>query len=334
MQKTREEIMRSIVRSLAACAVLLAVVLMTTSALTASYPDKPVKIIVPFAAGGPTDVVARLIAQKLSERFGQQFYIENLAGGGGNIGTVDAARSVGDGYTILIASSSYVVNPSLYKNCPYNADTDFIPVTLAAITPNVLIVNPSVSAKSAKELIALIQANPNKYTFASPGIGTTPHLASELFKSTYHLDFAVASYRGGAPAAAAVLANETPMSFIAMSTATPLVKAGKLRALAVTSNKRSAALPEVPTLAEAGITGQESETMQGVFVPNGTPKATVDLLQNEISAVVAMPDIKSKMLALGFEPDGSSSTEFAAYVKAEIAKWKEVIKDAEIPQIP
>jgi tripartite-type tricarboxylate transporter receptor subunit TctC len=326
-----EEFMRSTLRGLAACAVLLAAVLTTIAA--PAYPERTVKIIVPFAAGGPTDVIARLIAQQLSKRLGQQFYVENLAGAGGNIGMADAVRAAADGYTILMASSSYVVNPSLYKNCPYDPNS-FVPVTLAAVTPNVLIVNPSVPAQSAQQLLALIKANPGKYTFASPGLGTTPHLASELFRSTYHLDFAIATYRGGAPATEAVLANETPVAFVAMSTATPLVKADKLRALLVTTKKRSTALPEIPTSAEAGLSGQESETMQGVFVPKGTPKAIVDLLQREIAAIVKMPDLKSKMMPLGFEPVGSSSAEFAAYIAAEIVKWKGVITDAKIPQIP
>ncbi len=325
--------MRSMVRILAPVAALFATILSVAPASAAGYPDKPVKIIVPFAAGGPTDVMARLLAQKLSDRLGQQFYVENLPGAGGNIGTGNAARSAGDGYTILVASSSYVVNPSLYKKCPYDAEKDFIPITLAAITPNILIVHPSIAAKTAKELIALIKANPGKFSFASPGLGTTPDLASDLFKATYRLDFVIAPYKGGSPAAQAVLANETAASFVAMTPTTQLVKTGKLRGLAVTTKKRSSALPDVPTLAEAGISGQELETMQGVFVPKGTPKAVVDLLQREIAAIVAMPDVKAKMIPLGFEPEGGSSAEFADYVKAELAKWKRVIADAKIKQI-
>lgn len=322
--------MRFIARFGLACAALIAAAM---PASAAGYPERPVKIVVPFAAGGPTDVMARLIASKLSERLGQQFYVEDQPGAGGNIGTANVARAPGDGYTILVASSSYVVNPSFYKNCPYDPDKDFIPVTLAAITANILLVHPSVPAKTAKELLDQIKANPNKYTFASPGLGTTPHLATELFKATYHLDFAIAAYKGGGPAVQAVLANETPATFVAMTPATPLVKAGKIRALAVTTKKRSSALPDVPTLAEAGITGQESETMQGVFVPKGTPKAIVDLLQKEIAAIVKMPDVKEKMTPLGFEPEGTTSEEFATYVKSEIAKWKKVIQDAHIKQI-
>jgi tripartite-type tricarboxylate transporter receptor subunit TctC len=325
--------MRSHLRYLTAGAALFAAFILTEAASAAGYPDHPVKIVVPFAAGGPTDVMARLIAQKLSDKLGKQFFVEDLAGAGGNIGTVNVARAAPDGYTILFASSSYVVNPSLYKNCPYDPYKDFEPVILAAITPNILIVNPSVSAKTAKELIELIKTNPNKFTDASPGLGTTPDLAADLFKATYHLDFAIAPYKGGGPAAQAVLANEVPMSFVAMTPTTGFVKSGRLRALAVTTKKRSTALPDVPTLAEAGISGQESETMQGVFVPKGTPKEIVDLLHKEIAAIVSDPEMKAKMAPLGFEPDGGSEAEFAAYIKSEVEKWKKVIADANIPQI-
>ena len=322
--------MRSFVRAIAACAALCAAFV---SPASAGYPDHPVKIIVPFAAGGPTDVMARLVAAKLTEKLGQRFYIENIAGAGGNIGPVNVAKAPGDGYTILFASSSYVVNPSLYKNCPYDPYRDFIPVVLAAVTPNILIVNPTIQAKTAKELIDLIKANPNKFTDASPGIGTTPHLAAELFKATYGLDFVIAPYKGGGPVAQAVMANETPFSFVAMTPTTQLVKTGRLRALAVTTKKRSSALPDVPTLAEAGVTGQDSETMQGVFVPKGTPQAVVDSLQREIAAAVALPDMKAKMIPLGFEPEGGSSAEFAAYIKSEVEKWHKVIAEAHIKQI-
>jgi tripartite-type tricarboxylate transporter receptor subunit TctC len=324
--------MRFTNRFVAGAAALIAA-LAITPALAAGYPDHPVKIVVPFAAGGPTDVMARMMAQKLSEKLGQQFYIENVAGAGGNIGTVNVARAAPDGYTILIASSSYVVNPSLYKNCPYDAFKDFEPVILAAITPNILIVNPSVEAKTAKELIEVIKKNPNKLTNASPGLGTTPDLAADLFKVTYKLDFAIAPYKGGGPAAQAVLANEVPMSFVAMTPTTAFVKSGKLRALAVTTKKRSTALADVPTLAEAGITGQESETMQGVLVPKNTPKAIVDLLHNEIAAIVHDKDMQAKMAPLGFEADGGSQAEFAAYIKNEVVKWKKVIAEAKIEQI-
>jgi len=325
--------MRSFSRALISFAAAIAAAILMTPASAAGYPERPVKIVVPFAAGGPVDVMARLLAEKLTTKLGQRFYIENLAGAGGNIGMTNVARSMPDGYTILIVSSSYTVNPSLYKNCPYDPYKDFIPVTLAAVTPNILIVNPSVLAKTPKELIEAIKASPNKYTDASPGVGTTPHLAAELFKATYKLDYVIAPYKGGAPAAQAVLANETPFSFVAMTPTTQLVKTGKLVALAVTTKKRSAALPDVPTIAEAGITGQESETMQGVFVPKGTPQAVVDTLQKEIAAIVAEPEMKAKMIPLGFEPVGGTSAEFAAYIKTDVEKWKKVIADAKIKQI-
>ncbi len=324
--------MCSIARFLVVCSALLAA-LLPLPASAAGYPEHPVKIVVPFAAGGPTDVMARLLAEKLTTKLGQRFYIEDIAGAGGNIGMANVTHAPADGYTILFVSSSFTVNPSLYKNCPYDPYKDFIPVSLAAITPNILIVNPAVPAKTPKELIDVIKANPNKYTDASPGVGTTPHLAAELFKATYKLDYAIAPYKGGGPAAQAVLANETPFSFVAMTPTTQLIKSGKLRALAVTTKKRSAALPDVPTIAEAGISGQESETIQGVLVPKETPQAVVDLLQREIAASVKLPDLQAKMIPLGFEPVGGSSAEFAAYIKADVEKWKKVIVDAHIKQI-
>jgi tripartite-type tricarboxylate transporter receptor subunit TctC len=297
------------------------------------YPDRPVKIIVPFAAAGPTDLVARLIAQKLSDRFGQQFYIENMAGAGGNLGMGAGARSPADGHTILFVSSSYTVNTSLYAKPPYDPDKDFAPVTKAAGSPNGLFVNPSIPAKSVKELVELLKANPGKYTFASPGVGTTPHLSSELFKLTFGLDFALAPFPGGGPSIQSVVAGHTPMCFQAIPPATALVKEGKLRALAITAKTRSPALPDVPTLDELGIKNQEAETMQGVLLPAGTPRPIVDLLWTEIARIVNLPDVKDKLLAVGLEPDGMSPAEFAAYIKADIAKWKKVIVDAKIPQI-
>jgi tripartite-type tricarboxylate transporter receptor subunit TctC len=319
-----------IARVLAGCAGLL---LAGAGSAQSPYPDRPVKIIVPFAAAGPTDVVARLIAQKLSEKFGQQFYTENMGGAGGNLGMAAVARSPADGYTILFSSSSYTVNPSLYAKSPYDPDRDFAPVTKAAGSPNGLFVHPSIPAKSVKELVDLLKANPGKYTFASPGIGTTPHLSSELFKLTFGLDFALAPFPGGGPSIQSVVGGHTPMCFQAIPPATPLVKDGKLRALAITAKIRSPALPDVPTLDELGIKGQEAETMQGVLVPAGTPKPIVDLLQTEIARIVNLPDVRDKMLAMGLEPDGMSPAEFAAYIKADVAKWKKVIADAKIPQI-
>ncbi len=321
--------MTAIVRIAAFCATLL----VAGAAFAQGYPNRLVRIIVPFPAGGPTDVMARLIGQKLSERLGQQFIVENQPGAGGNIGMGNAARAAGDGYTILFVSSSYVVNPSLYNKVPYDPDKDFVPVTKAAGAPNALIVNPSIPARSVKELVELIKADPSKYNIASPGIGTTPHLSIELFKQAFKLDLLVVPFGGGTPAIQAVVAGHTPLSFQAIPPATALIKEGRLRALAITAPKRSSALPDVPTLDELGVKDQEAETMQGVLVPAATPKDIVDLLQREIAAILALPDVKEKVLASGFEPSGITSAEFAAYIKAEIAKWRKVIEDAKIAKI-
>ncbi len=319
---------------IARIAALCAAVFATSAAFAQTYPNRLVRIIVPFPAGGPTDVMARLIGQKLSERLGQQFIIENIAGAAGNIGMGNAARAAGDGYTILFVSSSYVVNPSLYNKPPYDPDKDFVPITKAAAATHALITHPSVAARDVKELVAAIKADPAKYNIASPGTGTTPSLSIELFKQSLGLnELLVVPFSGGTPAIQAVVAGHTPLSFQAIPPATALIKDGKLRALAVTSLKRAAALPDVPTLDELGIKGQEAETMQGVLAPAGTPKEIVDLLQREIAAILALPDVKEKVLTLGFEPSGITPAEFGVYIKAEIAKWRKVIEDGKIPKI-
>ena len=225
------------------------IAMFAATAFAQTYPNRFVRIIVPFPAGGPTDVMARLIGQKLSEKLGQQFIVENIGGAGGNIGMGNAAEAAGDGYTILFVSSSYVVNPSLYHKVPYDPDKDFVPITKAAGAPNALIAHPSVPARSVQELVALIKADPARFNIASPGIGTTPHLSIELFKQAFGLDdLTVVPFGGGNPAIQAVVAGHTPLSFQAVPPATALIKEGKLHALAITAAKRSSALPEVPTL--------------------------------------------------------------------------------------
>jgi tripartite-type tricarboxylate transporter receptor subunit TctC len=314
--------------------VTLLAVLLAGSASADNYPSHFVRIIVPFPAGGPTDVMARLIGQKLSERLGQQFVVENMPGAAGNIGMANASRAAGDGYTILFVSSSYVVNPSLYSKPAYDPDKDFVPITKAAAATHALIAHPSVAARDVKELVADIKAAPTKYTIASPGAGTTPSLSIELFRQSLGLEeLLVVPFSGGTPAIQAVVAGHTPLSFQAIPPATELIRDGKLRALAVTSLKRAAALPDVPTLDELGIKGQEAETMQGVLAPAGTPKEIINLLQREIAAILAMPDVKERILTLGFEPSGMTSAEFDAYIKSEIAKWRKVIENGGIPKI-
>jgi tripartite-type tricarboxylate transporter receptor subunit TctC len=314
-------------------AVAFGIALGLSPASAADYPDHPVKVIVPFAAGGPTDVMARLVAQKLSEELKQQFYVENRPGAGGNIGMAEAARAKPDGYTLLVASSSYVVNPSLYAKAPYDPFEDFAPITLAAASPNILVVNASFPAKSVKELIDLLKKEPGKYTIANPGIGTTPQLAAELFKLSLHLDATSVPFGGAAPAIQSAIAGHTPIAFSALPPTSPQVKAGALRGLAVTSAKRSAALPDVPTLAEAGVKEQESETMQGILAPAKTPKEIVAKLNKAIAKIMTMDDVKAKCAQLGFDPVGNSPEEFSAYIKKEVDKWGKVIKEAKIPQI-
>jgi tripartite-type tricarboxylate transporter receptor subunit TctC len=298
-----------------------------------AYPQHPVKIVAPFAAGGPSDLIGRLLADKLSKTLGQQFYVENHAGAGGNIGMTMVARSAPDGYTILVASSSFSVNPSLYASNPYDPFKDFAPVTLAVDSPNVLMVHPSMPVKTVKELIALLQANPGKYAIAQSGLGTTPMLAAELFKLSFKLDATSVPYNGGAPAVQAVLSNHTPIGFATLPPAYPQIASGGVRALAVTAEKRSPALPDVPTMAEAGAEGQESDTMQGVFVSAGTPPDVVALLNREIVKALQLPDVQAKCKELGFDVVANSPEEFSTYLKKEVERWHRVIVDAKIRQI-
>ena len=309
---------------------VLAALVLAGPCVAQTYPDKPVRIIVPFAPAGPTDVTARLIATKLSERLGKQFYVENVAGAGGNLGMGQAARAPADGYTILFVSSSYVVNPSLYAKVPYDAYRDFEPVTVAADASNILLVHPSVPAKTVKELVDLIRANPGKYSFASAGTGTTPHLSGELFKLTLNLDLVHVPFGGAGPAIQSLAGGHTPIAFTSLPPAIPLIKDGKIRPLAVTAKKRVDVLPDVPTLEEAGLKDQEADTFQAVLLPAGTPKPIVDLLYREIKAIVALPDIKQRFDDLGFDAIANTPDEFAAQIKKEIAQWAKVIKGANI----
>jgi tripartite-type tricarboxylate transporter receptor subunit TctC len=295
-----------------------------------SYPSKPVRVIVPFAPAGPADVLARLLMSKLSQSLGQQFYIENQAGAGGNLGMGAAARATPDGYTIAVVSTSFVVNPSLYPKIPYDPYRDFAPITLAAVSPNVLVIHPSIPANNVKELIAFIKANPGKYSFAHSGVGTTPHLSGEMFKRSQGLDIVAVPFNGSGPAIQSTLAGHTPIGFTVLTPAVPLVKDGKLRCLAVTTPKRSVALLDVPTLAEAGVTGQEADTILGVIAPAHTPEPIIALLNREISNVMKQPDVAEKLATLGFDAIVSTPDEFTARIKIDISKWANVIQTANI----
>jgi tripartite-type tricarboxylate transporter receptor subunit TctC len=312
----------------------LAMVLASGAAFAQStYPNHPVKIIAPFAAGGPSDLIGRILADKLSQSLKQRFYVEDHAGAGGNIGMTQVARSAPDGYTILVASSSFIVNPSLYAKPAYDPYKDFAPVTLAVDSPNALLVHPSMPVKTLQELVALLQANPGKYAIANSGLGTTPMLAAELFKLSFKLNATSVPYNGGAPAVQAIVSDQTPIGFATLPPAYPQVVSGNLRALAVTSAKRAATLSDVPTMAEAGAPSQESDTMQGIFVPAGTPPDVVALLNREIVKALALPDVQAKCKELGFDVIANTPEQFSAYLKKEIDKWHQVIVDAKIPQI-
>jgi tripartite-type tricarboxylate transporter receptor subunit TctC len=300
----------------------------------ALYPSRPVRMIVPFAAGGPSDIFARLIGQKLSERLGKQFYVENQGGAGGNIGMGNAARAAPDGYTLAVVSSSFMVNPGLYEKIPYDPEKDFVPVTIAAYAPNLLAVHPSMPVNTVKELVAFVRANPGKYNFGHSGIGTTPHLSGEIFRHSLGLDLVSVPFNGSGPALQSALGGHTPIAFVVLSPAVPLVKEGTLRALAVLSTTRSGALPDVPTIVEAGYPGIEADTQQCVLAPAGTPRGIVDLIYREIVAALAAPDMKERLATLGFVPVANTPAEFAAMVKTEVSRWKQVIKEANIKADP
>jgi tripartite-type tricarboxylate transporter receptor subunit TctC len=318
----------TLIRRLAAAATLLAGICQAHA--QAGYPDRPVRLIVPFAPAGPVDVVARLVGGKLTERLGKQFFVENQAGAGGNLGMGNAAKAAPDGHTILFVSSSYVVNPSLYARVPYDPFKDFIPVTVAGDVANTLIVHPTLAARSVKELVDLIKAGPGKYNYAHAGVGTTPHLSGELFRLAAGVDIVHVPFAGAGPALQSTVAGHTPIMFTTLAPAIPQIKAGNLRALAVMAKTRAPALPDVPTMEEAGFKDQEADTFFAMLVPAGTPKAIVDTLYRETIAILKLPDVQARFAAIGVDVVGNTPDEFAAQIKAEVAKWGKVIKDANI----
>ena len=295
-----------------------------------AYPTRPVRAVVAFAPGGVTDTFARLMAQKLTEQFGKQVYVENIAGASGNIGTGQVAKAAPDGYTILFAFSSHVVNPTLFARVPYDPIKDFDPVTLAVASTTVLTVNPSVPAKTVKELVDLIKANPGKYSFGSAGAGTQAHLAGEQFRLSLGLHLVHVPFGGGGPAVAAVVAGHTPISFVSPQAAMQHVREGTVRALAVTSKTRSQIFPDVPTMAEAGYPEIEGDGWVGILVPAGTPAEIIAILYRESAKILAQPDMKERLAALGYDVVASTPKEFAARIAAEIEMWAKVIRAANI----
>jgi tripartite-type tricarboxylate transporter receptor subunit TctC len=299
-------------------------------ALAQIYPARPVRVIVPYAPGGPADILGRLMAQRLSEQFGKQFYVENIGGAGGNLGLGKGATAPADGHTVVVIPPNLVVNPLMYDTVPYDPYTNFDPITVAVRSPTVLTVHPSLAANTVKDLVALIKGGKGKYSFASPGIGTPPHLIGEHFRQSLDLDLVHVPFNSAGLAVGSIVAGHTPIAFTSLPPAVPQIKEGKLRALAVTSASRSSALPDVPSMTEAGYPDVEGEGWFAFIVPAGTPKEITALLHREIVKAIALPEIKEKMAALGFEAVGNSPDEASALFKAESVKWAKVIQQAGI----
>ena len=300
------------------------------SASAQDWPTKPITIVVPFVAGGTTDIVARIVAQPLSERLHQSIVIENVGGGGGTIGAGNAARAQPDGYTLFMATVAHTMAPGIYKKLSYDFEKDFDPITIAASVPNILIVNPSLPVKTVAELIAYIKANPGKVNYGSAGIGSTEHMSGALFRSLAGLDIVHVPYRGGAPMLGDLVAGHIQMSIETSGAATPFIQAGQVRALAVSPAKRSALFPELPTLAESGLTGYDVTTWYGVLVPKGTPQPIRDKLYAELVQVLKSPDVVARLRDIGAEPGGEPPAQFAAFIHAETEKWIKLAKDAGI----
>src|SRR6516165_8041420 len=295
-----------------------------------AYPTRNIRLIVPFAAGGPTDVIARLVAQKLGESWGHQIVVENIPAAGGNTGVAMAARSPADGYTVLVVSTGFMVNPSMYTKIPYYPIKDFSPITLVAASPNVISVHPDFPAKTLKQLVDLVKANPGKYSFAQPATGSTPHLAGELFKQQYRLDLVTVPFNGAALAVNSTIGGHTPIAFTALPPAMSNIKDGKLRGIAVLSTKRSPSLPDLPTNIEAGVPDLESDTLTGIVAPAGTPKDIIARWHEAIVQLIKEPDALARLETLGFAPVADRPEEFGERLKAEMAKWGKVVRDANI----
>jgi tripartite-type tricarboxylate transporter receptor subunit TctC len=298
------------------------------SAEAQDYPSRPIRLIVPQSAGGSTDLIARLLAQKMGDSLGQTIVVDNRPGAGSVNGTETAAKAAPDGYTLLTVAASFTITPALHKKLPFDSVRDFAPISQVATLPHILIVHPSVPVKSVKDLIALAKAKPGDLNVATSGIATSTHLAAELFMHLTGTKMVTVPYKGGSPSMTAMLAGQTQVNFAAMSTAIPHVRAGKVRAIAVSSGKRSVTAPEFPTIAEAGVPGYEHSSWVGLLAPAKTPRPIVARLSTEAIKAAEAPDTRPYLLKSGMEPVGSTSAEFAALIKTEIAKWHKVVKAA------
>jgi len=307
---------------------LLAIVSTTVSGQ--GFPSKAVRIIVPFPPGAGPDIVSRTLAPKLSERWGQQIVVDNRPGGGGNIAVELAVKSSPDGYTLLLASNHVTINQSLFKTIPYDPVQDLAPITLAAITPNILVIHPSLPAKSVKDLILLAKSKPGQLNFSSGGNGSVGHLAGEMFKSAAGVNMVHIPYKGPTAAITALLNGEASAGFLLAAAALRQVSAGKLHALAVTGKNRTPAAPELPTVAEAGVPGYEIVAWQGLFAPAGTPNEVVRKIQADMIHVLGLPEIKAALVVQGLETIGSTSKEFSDYIKDDLVKWAKVVREAKV----
>ena len=302
----------------------------TATAVAQEYPAKAIRIVVPYSPGGGLDVVGRPIAQKLSESFGQPVVIDNRPGGGTTIGTTVVAKAPADGYTLLLTLSALTISPSLYPHLPYDPVTDFSPVIWIGTTSYLLSVHPSVPANNVKQLIALSKSMPDKFSYSSPGNGTDPHMAAELFKIMTGVKWTHIPYNGGGPAAVAVMGGQVGLTFLPTSVGTPFVTAGKLKALGISTAKRSTLLPELPTIAESGVPGYEAEAWSGILAPAGTPKEIVAKLNGAIAKIVHTPEYKALLEARLVEPVGSSVEQFSNRIRDDVAKWRKVVREGGI----
>ncbi len=316
-------------RAATAMPLLLAVSLLPAPPVTAQdYPSRAVRIIVPWAAGGSTDSIGRIIALKLAEYTGQQWLIDNRGGATGTIGHALAAKSAADGYTLLLGTNStFAIAPHLYKTLQYDNERAFAPVSLVAISPQILSVHPSLPVKNVRELIALAQAKPGQISFSSAGVGATSHLATELFMNMAGVKMQHVPYKGGGPSANALISGETALSFVDVITALPQARAGRLRPVTTSTAKRTALMPELPTAAESGLPGFESVTSFALFAPAGTPREIIDRVQRELQRALAAGDVREKLKAQGIEPVGSSAEDLVVHQKSETAKWGRVIRE-------
>ena len=319
--------MNTCLRTLA-CAALLAA---GTAGAAESYPTKPIRIVVAYTPAGTTDILARAIGQKMTENWGQPVIVDNRPGANGNIGTEYAAKATPDGYTLLMTTAApHGVNPGLYRKLGFDAVKDFAGISLVATVPNVLVVNNNLPVKDVKELVAYLRANPGKVNFGSPGYGSTGHMSTELFMTMTGTKMAHIPYKGDAGVLADLMAGQVSVSLSNMPAYTPQIKAGRIRALAVTTSKRSPAAPEIPTMSEAGVTGYVTVAWFGLLAPANTPRDIVNKLSVETARILKLPDVNARLTELGAEPVGNTPAEFDAFIKTEIVKWGKVIKDANV----